>query len=438
MLCAACNDEFLAVKPDKSYVIPITVANFQALLDNTDIFNVATPALGEISADDYWITEERWNGITHPTQKNGYIWNKDIYGGDPFTNDWNSPYSAVYYANIAIEGLHELEDISTTHAWKNAKGSAHFHRAWAFYQLAQLFCKSYRDDNAAVDLGIPLRRKADINLVTTRTTVAETYHQIKNDLLMAIELLPDTPLVKTRPSKAAAYGVMARFSLLVNDYEAAKNYADSCIQIYPTLLNYQNIDPQPNYPFEIFNQEVIFHSTMLYYSLLIDPRMSIDTTLYNMYHNNDMRKILYYDDNGAFFNFRGSYAGSELLFSGFTSSEAHLIRAEAEARLGDLSAFQKHMKEFLSFRYVGRVPEFPVGDETAMLSFVLAERRKELVMRGVRWSDLRRLNNDSRFAKTLVRQFGDSHFELAPNDVRYVLPIPDAVVRESGILQNDR
>lgn len=72
------------------------------------------------------------------------------------------------------------------------------------------------------------------------------------------------------------------------------------------------------------------------------------------------------------------------------------------------------------------------------LLFVLKERRKELVMRGLRWTDLRRLNKDARFAKILSRTINGTTYTLLPNDNRYTLLIPQEVLTNSALSQNSR
>jgi hypothetical protein len=70
---------------------------------------------------------------------------------------------------------------------------------------------------------------------------------------------------------------------------------------------------------------------------------------------------------------------------------------------------------------------------------IITERRKELPFTGsARWEDLRRLNKDPQFAKTLIRQLNGQNYTLAPNDPKYTLPIPDIEIKLSGIQQNLR
>ncbi len=72
---------------------------------------------------------------------------------------------------------------------------------------------------------------------------------------------------------------------------------------------------------------------------------------------------------------------------------------------------------------------------------VLEERRRELAMSGMtRYIDLKRLNRDARFAKTVTHATAEGTFTLPANDAKYVLPIPPKVLRfNSGTMQpNER
>jgi len=67
-------------------------------------------------------------------------------------------------------------------------------------------------------------------------------------------------------------------------------------------------------------------------------------------------------------------------------------------------------------------------DADDALGKILAERRKELLFRGLRWTDLRRLNKEPRRALTLTRTVNGQVYTLLPNDVRYVYAIPSNVL----------
>jgi len=73
------------------------------------------------------------------------------------------------------------------------------------------------------------------------------------------------------------------------------------------------------------------------------------------------------------------------------------------------------------------------------LKIILDEKRKELPFTGnSRWEELRRLNKEQAFAKTLTRFVNNQTYTLAPNDNRYVWPIPDQEIRLTGMAQNPR
>ncbi len=68
--------------------------------------------------------------------------------------------------------------------------------------------------------------------------------------------------------------------------------------------------------------------------------------------------------------------------------------------------------------------------------------RRELDFRGVRFTDLKRLNRDERYKKTLIRELDNKgnkiRFELAPNDLRYQPLVDQLVIDFLGIEQNPR
>jgi hypothetical protein len=80
----------------------------------------------------------------------------------------------------------------------------------------------------------------------------------------------------------------------------------------------------------------------------------------------------------------------------------------------------------------------PLDSNTAeeALKKVLEERRKELLYRMLRWMDLKRLNKEQQFQKSLKRILNNEEYTLLPNDPKYALPIPERVIELSGMQQN--
>src|SRR5690606_21974058 len=112
-------------------------------------------------------------------------------------------------------------------------------------------------------------------------------------------------------------------------------------------------------------------------------------------------------------------------------------------RAGRTPEAMEHLNHLLSNRWAAdHFAPLQVSGSEECLRLILEERRKELLSRGVRWSDLRRLNKDPRFAKTLVRVIDNGSnpttYTLPPNDPRYVFLIPQEVIRITGMQQNLR
>jgi tetratricopeptide (TPR) repeat protein len=293
------------------------------------------------------------------------------------------------------------------------------------------------------EYGLPLQLKSDINEPVFRSTVRETYEQIIHDLTQAAELLPDRTTIPTRPSKASAYAALAKLHLIVEDYEQAIVNAKNCLKSTHELMDYNTIDPDPNLPFKAFNPEVLFHGVTLATSgALVLSVAFVDSTLMEKYQDGDLRKTLFFRHEGnGHHRFIGSYEGTiYALLGGIALDEVYLIKSESEARMG----MEKDAMETLNTLLVTRwkAGEFNPIDNIEgeqLLKLILEEREKQLLFRGgIRWSDLRRLNRDSRFAKTLKRKIGDVVYELPPNDLRYTFLLPFDVVEISDIKQNPR
>lgn len=445
ILFAGCSDEWLEERSSKSLVVPTALQDFQALLDNSQYMNGAhqsggaLPDMGEAGSDNHVFSDNIWN-FMYIVYKNSYIWNSEIFEGET-SLDWDRAYITVFYANTVFDGLANIEaKEQETEEYNNIRGSALFFRANAFFHLAQVFAKPYDATTAQNDLGIPLRLTSDFNARTTRASLLDTYDRVLEDLETALPLLPLEPRYKTRPSKAAAYGLRARIYLAMRDYDSAFLNADSCLSLYGELMDYNTLDVAANLPFLRFGPEVIFDASIVSGSLtdhIISPE------LYNMYDENDLRRIAYFRQSLGNLVFKGSYIRSAwTFFAGIATDEMYLIRAECSARNGNLASAMADLQTLLENRYdkvngVSTYQQVQFSDTEQAVDFIINERRKELVFRGLRWMDLRRLNLEGRNI-TLTRVVNGTEYTLEPNSPRYTYPIPQYVIDATGIEQNER
>lgn len=435
----SCSENWLAEKPDLALVIPSTLEDFQALLDNDPVMNEARPGLGEEGSDNHFVTANIWNTLTEPS-KSIYIWSEHPYDDIITVQYWNFVYRQVFYSNIVLEGVEQMRGQAAydQDMFNNIKGSALFFRAEGFFSIAQIFSKQYIKSSATTDLGIPLKLSSDINSTSSRSTVQETYDRILMDLLNASTLLPVRPAFKTRPSKPAAFALIARTYLIMGDYERSLLYADSCLNLYNTIIDYNDLNMSSIKPIPSRNDEIIFDARLVN-SIFNGNNFFVDSVLFHAYHEDDLRKQAFFRDYGlGGQNFIGSYSERGYSFGGIATNEVYLMRAECHARLNHFSEAAADLNALLENRWQeGTFSPYELTSSEA-LKVILDERRKELLFRGLRWVDLRRLNSDSNYAVTLKRVLGNDIYTLPPNDPRYVLPIPSDVIAYSGMPQNER
>jgi len=447
-LCS-CKKSYFDKKPSTNILTPKTLPECQQLLENIFVLP-KTGALAQLSCDDYYYpTYQSWQATVSNTERNAYIWSKDIFGGETNRQDWNLPYKGVFYANNILKALDDIEiDSSNVLAWKSVRGWALFIRGYEFFDLVSNFSPAYDSSTASIDLGIPLKLKSGIDNIEQRSSVEKTFERILSDITEASTLLPVSvqPINRNRPSKTAAMALLGRIYLSMRKYGKAEIYADSCLQLYNALINYNTVSQTAATPFSYSSDEIIFASNMYNYGVIEydgggGSGISIDTILLNSYNTvNDLRYKIYFKKASPVYTYpkRGYVGGGFSPFSGLATDEIYLIKSECAARRSDTAIALAFLNNLLSKRYLtGTYVRITTSSVQETLDKILLERRKELVWRGLRWNDIKRLNKEGANI-ILVRVLGGSTYTINPNDPRYVFPIPDDEILLSGIPQNTR
>ena len=434
--------KFLAKTPDISLVKPSTIADYRSLLDNNALTVNATPGLGPLSADDYTIDTATWNK-EDLVSKGTYIWQPHLYQQGNISASWGNPYKAINICNVVLDGMDQLTPIDNpSRAEYNAVyGSALFCRAFLYYHLEETYGQPFQPARAVQLAGVPLRLSADVYQKIVRSSVDKVYKQVTSDLRRSLTLLPaGIPSRHNRPGIPAALALLARVYLSQQDYSSALYWADSCLRVYHNLLDYNMVKAAGLRPFpDSSNTEILFQCSVNDYLSAWLGLIKVDSTLYNSYAPDDLRRNLFFQTapSGKGVFFKGNYTGGFFLFSGLALDEVYLIRAECYARNGAAAAALDDLNALLLSRYKRGVfnPYTGLTADSA-LRLVLLEKRKETLFRETRWFDLRRLNQDPRFAITLKRTLGDILYTLPPNDLLYTFQIPESEIKSSGIAQN--
>jgi tetratricopeptide (TPR) repeat protein len=430
--------KYLDAKPNQQQVVPANLHDLQALLDNVLVMNRSFPGIGEAASDNYYVTLTDYNALVTSQDKSLYTWQPD---GIIPNGQWLAPYQVVYYANQVLESLEQIAPAPTVQS-QQIRGTALFFRAYAFFQLASVFSKPYHEQTAGNDLGIPIRLTADFNPVSVRSTNQQTYDRILSDFKEAVPILPQSSAYPSQPTKLAAYAVLARTYLAMGQYNMAGTYADSCLNLQPQLINFNTLSATSANPIARFNKETVFYAMSGGSTLLVPSRCKIDSTLYASYATNDLRRTIYFkNNNNGSYAFKGNYDGSQsaTIFSGLATDEIYLIRAECYARAGQTVKALTDLNTLLQTRWkTGTFHPLQATDANVALALILNERRKELIFRTLRWTDLRRLNQEADLKTALKRNLGSALYQLPPQDLRYVFLIPQEVITTSGIAQNPR
>lgn len=429
--CFSCGDGFLDIKPSSSTVVPTSLDDFQQLLDRVAL--KSAPELLEILADDYYLLDPYWKSMSNVIFKNSHIWADDIYETEE--NEiygWNSLYEQIFYANVVLDGIKNIDLTTKNQVYFNhVKGSGLFVRAMALHYLLQLYAPAYHPLNSLSDLGVPIPLVSDVNEKVSRASVAVCYKRIVDDLNESIPLLRDE-VDFGRPSKSASYALLARVYLMMGNYEQALAASKSSLLLYNELNDLNNSS--------IRDYKKSMYLTYLSPGTLIQNYANntlINESLYSSYDINDRRKTFYFKQNNlGLATKRDSHGLTVYSFSGLDTDEQYLIKAECEAQLDQTDDAMRSLNYLLKHMFSNYTDKTVTNREEA-LELIRQERRKQLVFRGMRWSDLKRYNRDGANIK-LTRVLGDKTYTLPPNSPKWQMPIPTNEIKTSGIQQNNR
>lgn len=377
-------------------------------------------------------------------------------------------YMIIGNANMIIANI---DNADGTQADKNAiKGQALTYRAWAYFQMVQLFGERYIANTPNSGLGVPLVLVPTTEK-TPRSTVAQVYAQINTDLDAAIPLLNgyNRGTDKSQFNSNVSKGIKARVALTQQNWPDAIKYAQEARQGFTLMTNAQYragfndygnsewlwssriISDQTNYFYSFFAyMSANYNSTVIRTS----PK-SIFSVLYDKITPTDVRKGLWdpTGTNSAQFpiptsaSSRYKYMSKKFLVADVNqtigdvpymrAAELYLIEAEAQARNGNYTAAAAALLPLA----VNRDPSYTLSTKTgaALIDEIMTQRRVELWGEGFRFYDLKRLNMPlDRSGGNHTATVTNNLLQIQPSDKKWQFQIPQEEINVGNgvVVQN--
>jgi hypothetical protein len=337
---------------------------------------------------------------------------------------WRYYYKVIGNANMILANIDGAE--GTQAERDEIKGQALAYRAWAHFNLVQLFAQRYDAAGSNSQLGVPIVLEP-ITEGGSRNTVEEVYAQINTDIDAAIGLLTEARNATSHININVAYGIKSRVAMAQGDFTVAAQMANAAREGYSLMSQsqlYQGFNSVDNPEWiwgsrQVDDQGTFFASYFAYMSLNFsstnirgNPK-AINNLLYDRIPDSDYRKGLW-DPNASDPDLRDpfideatlstfskyDYMNRKFLAQGNASSvgdvpymrsaEMYLTEAEALARGGNDAEAAQVLFEFVS----ARDPEYTLSSNSgaALIEEIMMQRRIELWGEGFRFYDLKRLN----------------------------------------------
>src|SRR5579862_1670514 len=401
---------------------------------NDQFSNGYTTLFGGMSSDELVF----YYGSALPTyyefNNNSLLSSNGIVG----TNFLAPAYSDIYNANAVIEGIAASTSVSLHDSVRNElTGEAKFIRAFCYFYLTNLFGD------------VPLALSVDFNQINylSRTPQSQVYAQIIQDLIDAQSALPSDFSVgsgeRIRPNKWAATALLARVYLYTDSFANAVTQATAVIN-NSSLFGLDTL----NGIFLANSTEAIWqlqqntsnngtgNATIEGYWILPNPLTTgspiwyLSSQLLASFETGDQRKTAWIDSTNDgtgtyYYPFKYKIGSSNYEVGGTATeyymmlrlAEQYLIRAEAEAALGQIASAIADLNVIRT--RAGLSPLSGSLTQTQVMAAVVQERRIELLAEwGHRWLDLKRWGTAVSTLDTISYKAGNI------NTNQLVWPIP--------------
>lgn len=397
-LIAACTDR-LDVEPAQSISSNVALSTDQGvktavrgaydLLSDNDIWG-GGQFLSELFAD---ANDQVWTGTFLSISE---IFSKSILKQNgPVEQFWTESYKTINQTNnilVNLEVVHPNDQMQIA-------AEARFIRGVIYFELINLFAKTYIDGNPTTNLGVPIviMPTTEINesLKVTRNSVVEVYDFILADLLFAKANLPANN--DAFATTYAASGILSRVYLMQEKFDLAGIEADRVIasDLFTLVSNFENAFTQSsNTPEDIFTIEITSQDgrnafIQFYAGANAGGRgdIAIQDSHVAKYEVGDQRADFFYlDDIGVRRTSKWrDNPNKDGNINIIRLAEMYLTRAESRFRLGDIDGATSDINVIRERAGVASLTNNDLSLET-----ILQERSLELAFEGHLYRDTKR------------------------------------------------
>lgn len=413
--------KYLEIEP-VGKVIPTTVEDFRALMTSAYSGFPKHKALLAVRTDELTLDEF---GQDFPTLKDIYAWKDANQDGLTAPIPYIQFYKTIFYANQVIADVEAKAGVSAETA--QLKAEAYLLRAYAHFELLNLFAKPYNKATAATDKGIPVVTAVDIEQKFPQATVEAVYNQIFSDLAAGQALLN---VDKWESGKNYRFGKRAALALSARIYEFRGEW-DKALTASQAVLALNSDLEDLNVAGSVLPNNYLSKENIMALEDAMDSRTSnasyISAHLLGVYNQtNDLRFPKYFSKSGS--RYRSLKGNSNALKITFRNGEMYLIAAEAALQTGNKDlALQRLMalkaKRLTPAYFLTEQTRISALPATDLMTEIIAERERELALEGHRWYDLRRYGQPQ-----LIHNVEGTDYTLQKNDPRYTLRFPKEAI----------
>ena len=473
----SCGEDFLDLQPSTSVS---DEQAFSSVESAQTVLNAAYAYVGhyqnhtlsyiaaDVMGEDLTVTSGAYGWPTYNWNQYSYMYAQSPVSSPWWTGYanyiWPINYQAIDCVNSIIGHANLLPETSER---TELLAQAHAIRGYCYHWLIRLFAGAYnyKPEGPGVILRTDPATATSEHL--PRATVAQVYSQIISDLAFAYENVANSSTDYVTKQSAAL--LLARAYLDMNDFSNAKKHAEAAAG---NIFDGSNLMSQEEWGsgFKDHNNEWLWYfnftpSTCNIYASIpsfywfaesmegIEYGGQVDAgavhdlgneiwdgygtiratkAFVQLFDNNDVRKRFpfYVNEEDGFFTSKFGHRTmmGDAEFPMVRIAEAYLIKAEAEANLGN-SATAKNVLNALQLKR-GATPTEGTLDK------IYLERRKELYGEGHRLFDIKRLR------QPLIRSVYPEQWvaiDLPADSPRFMLPLPNnEMLYNTALTENDQ